>query len=98
MLRVTEQLRRRRELYQAPGAHHRDAVGEIVHHREVVRDEDVREVERLAQIEQQVEHLRLNRYVERRYRLIQEQQLGAKRQGARDADALPLSAGEAMRV
>ena len=44
--RVAEQLRRGRELDDAPGAHHRDAVGEVVHHREVVRDEDVGEAER----------------------------------------------------
>ncbi len=96
--RVAEQLRRGRELDDASGAHHRDAVGEVVHHREVVRDEEVGEAERLAQVGKQVEHLRLHRDVERRDRLVADQQLRAERERARDADPLALPAREAVRV
>ena len=38
--------------------HHRDAVGDVLHHREIVRDEDVGEPEALLQVAQQVEDLR----------------------------------------
>ena len=81
-----------------PGAHHRDAVGDVIDHREVVRDEQIGEPELFLQINQQVEDLRLDRNVERRDRLVADQQIGPQRQGAGDADALALSAGEAVRI
>src|ERR1041384_1083570 len=50
--------------------------------------EDVGEAERAAPVGEQVQHLRLHRDVERRDRLVADQQLGAERERARDADAL----------
>ena len=98
MPRIAEELGRGSKLDQPAGAHHGDAIGEVVHHRQVVRDEDVGEVERLAQVEEQVQHLRLHRDVERRDRFIQQQQFRAQRERPRDADPLALAAGEAVRV
>ena len=50
------------------------------------------------QVAQQVEDLRLDRDVERRDRLVGDEQLGVERERARDADALALAARELVRV
>ena len=61
---------RRPHLDQLTQIHHADAVGDVVHHREVVGDKDVGERVLSLQIGQQVQHLGLNRYVERRHGLV----------------------------
>ena len=50
----------------------------------------------LLQLAQQLQHLGLHRYVQRRYRLVGHQHL--QRQRARDAHALALAAGELIGV
>src|ERR1700730_5451067 len=50
------------------------------------------------QIEQQIDHLGLDRHIERRYRLVADGQARPQRQSARDTDALALAAGELVRV
>ncbi len=47
---------------------------------------------RVLDLLEQLQHLRLHRHVERRHRLVGDQQLGVHRQRARDADALALAA------
>ena len=64
---------------------------------EVVRDEDVGEPELALQVLEQVEDLRLHRDVERRDRLVADDQLRVDGERAGDADALPLAAGELVR-
>ena len=64
---------------------------------EVVGDDQVGEPEPLLEVGEQVEHLRLHRHVERRHRLVGDQQVRLEREGARDADALALTAGELVR-
>src|SRR6195256_6946709 len=49
-------------------------------------------------IDQQIDHLGLDRYVERRYRLVAHDQARPERERPRDADALPLAAGELVRI
>src|SRR5262245_60576798 len=60
-------------------------------------DEEVRELKLVLQVVQQVEHLRLARHVECRHGLVRDDQLRPQREGPRDADPLPLAAGELMR-
>src|SRR5882757_3404293 len=67
-------------------------------HGEVMRDEQIGEAVLALQVDQQVDHLRLDRDIERRYRLITYNQARRERQRAGDADALPLPAGELMRI
>ena len=62
-----------------PEVHHRDAVGDVLHHREVVRDEEVGEAQAPLQVLQQVDDLRLDRDVERRHRLVADDELAARR-------------------
>ena len=66
--------------------------------REIVADEEIGEAELLLQVDQQVEHLRLHRDVERRDRLVGDDQLGIDRERPGDAEALALAAGEFVRV
>ena len=81
-----------------PEIHHGDAVADVAHHRKVVRDEQIGDAELALQPHQQVEDLRADRDVERRDRLVADDQLGRQRERARDHDALALAAGELVRI
>ena len=98
MLRLREERARVGELDDLAEIHHRDAVADVLDHREVVGDEQVGEAEFLLQVHQQVDHLRLHRDVERRHRLVADDQLRLQRQRAGDAEALALAAGEFVRI
>jgi hypothetical protein len=65
-----------RDLDDLAEIHHGDAVGDVLHDRQVVRDEDVGEAEAGLQVAQQVDDLRLDRHVERRDRLVADDELG----------------------
>ncbi len=86
------------DLDQLAQIHHRDAVADVLHHGEVVGDEQIGEAEALLQILQQVDDLRLDRDVERRHRLVADDQVGIDGERAGDADALALPAGELVRI
>src|SRR3954447_4827360 len=94
---LAEQFAGRRELDDLAQVHHRDPVTHVLDHGQVVRDEHVGEVELLLQIRQQVDDLRLDRYVQRRHRLVADHQLRPQREGARHPDPLPLATGEVGR-
>ena len=64
---------------------------------EVVGDEDVGQPEVALQVGQQVQDLRLHGDVERRDRLVADDQLRLEREGAGDPDALSLPARELVR-
>ena len=70
----------------------------MFHNPQVVRNEEVGDAELLLQVLQQVDDLRLDRDVERRHRLVGDDQARLDRQGARDADALALPAAELVRI
>ncbi len=78
--------------------HHRHGVADVFDHCEIVGYENVRKAESLAQLDQQIEDLRLNRDVERRDRFIGDDQARAQRERPGDTDALALTAGEFVRV
>ena len=59
-------------------------------------DEDIGQRQALLQIGQEIDDLGLDRDVEGRDRLVGDDQLRLQRQGAGDADALALAAGELM--
>ena len=73
-------------------------IGDVLHHRKIVGDEHVGEAQPLLQIAQQVEDLRADRHIERRDRLVADDQLRLDRERARDHDALALPAGELVRI
>ena len=71
---------------------------DVPHHGEVVGDEQEGEAEAALQILQEVDDLGLDRDVQRRDRLVAHDQVGLDGEGAGDADALALAAGELMRI
>ena len=93
-----EQRGDRRALDDPAGVHHRDVVGDLGDHAEIVRDEDDRGAGLLAQRAHQVEDLRLDRDVERGGRLVGDQQLRPARQRHRDHHALAHAAREPVRI
>jgi hypothetical protein len=70
----------------------------MLDHAQVMRNEDVGQVKVMLQVFQQVNHLSLDRNIQRGDRLVADNQLGVERQGAGDAEALALAAAEGMRV
>ena len=77
--------------------HHEDAIAHVVDDAEIVGDEQVAHPQLVLQVGQQVQHLRLDRYVQCRDRLVADDhlRLGCQRPG--DGHALPLPTGEAQR-
>src|SRR4029079_17199069 len=78
--------------------HDPDPVAEVLDDRQVVADEEVRQVEIVPQVEEQVQDLALDRDIERRHRLVADDEVRPEGEGPGDADALALAAGELMRV
>jgi len=76
---------------------HREFVGDEPYDAEVVGYEQVRQVESLLQILEQVEDLCLDADVQGGHGLITEQEFGVERQGSGYGDALPLSAAQLVR-
>src|SRR5262249_40037192 len=96
--RLAEQALRLALLDDLAEVHHRDAVGEVADHAEVVGDEEVGEAELALEVAQEVQDLRLDRDVERRGRLVADEHARADGERARDADALALPARELVRI
>ena len=86
------------ELDEAAEVHHADAVGDVADDGEVVGDEHQREVEAILEVDEQVDDLRLDRHVERRDRLVGEDDVRLDGQRPGQTDALALAAGELVRV
>jgi len=84
------------DLHDTTEIHHSDSCGDVFHHCQVVCDEQIRNAKLLLQVLQQIDHLRLHRHVERGNRLVTHDQLWLRRQGSRDANTLPLTAGKLM--
>ena len=78
--------------------HHRDVAADVAHHGEVVRDEEVRQAELVLEAHHQVQHLRLDRDVERRDGLVGDDELRLDGERPGDTDPLPLPAAELVRL
>ena len=98
VLRVGEQLVGGRVLDDAPEVHDGDLGRDVAHHGQIVGDEQVGQTELLLQVLQQVDHLALDRHVERGHRLVADDHARLDRQRAGDADALALAARQLVRI
>src|ERR1700754_2762671 len=98
MLRHLRYRARRSDLHDLPEIDHGDPVGQILHYRQIVRDEQHRQAETLLELVEQAHDLRLDRYVERRDWFVGDDELWIDRERARDYDALPLTAGQRCRT
>src|SRR5450759_571296 len=82
-----------RHLDEGAQVHHRDPVADVADDAQVVGHEQVGEVELFAQPIEQVEHLGLDRHVQCRHCLVQDDEVRLYRQCASDPNALPLAPG-----
>ena len=78
--------------------HDRDPVADVLDDAHVVGDEQVGQAELALEVLQQVEDLRLDRHVERRDRLVADDEVGLEDERPGDPDALALAAGELVRI
>ena len=86
------------ELDDPSEVHHRDAMADVLHYRQIMGDEQVGQPELVLQVHQEIDHLRLDGDVESRDRLVPGDEVGAEHQRPRDADALALAARELMGI
>ncbi len=98
MLRVLEQLGDRPGLDDLAVGHHADPIGDLAHDRQIVGDQQHRHPEAALQVLQQGQDLGLDGDVERRGRLVGDQQIRLIGERHRDHHALSLAAGQLMGV
>ncbi len=94
MQRVRIELGRVGEFHDFPEVHHRHTVRDVLHHRQVMGDEQVSQIELCLEILHQVDDLRLNRHIESGYGLVGNNEVWLYGKGSGDTDALPLAPGE----
>ena len=94
VLGVVEHVRRGAAFDHCPAVQHDRFVGELAHNGQIVADQDVGDMGFVADVGEQVEHLSLDRHVQRRDRFVEDQHAGLGREGTRDRDALALAAGQ----
>ncbi len=98
MQRLLEEVLRACHLDEAARIHHRDALAGLRHNPHVVGDEDDRQAKLAAKLGQELEDLVLHRHVERRRRLVRQDDLRRAGKCRRDDDALAHAAAEGMRI
>src|SRR5579875_2519874 len=98
MKRTSEDCLPVRELDDRAQVKHCDAIAEVLGDGKVVDNEEIRQRQLRPQVAQQVQHLRLDRDVERRDRLIEDNELGLQNKGSRYAYPLPLPPRELVRL
>jgi hypothetical protein len=86
------------DLDDAAGIHDRDAMRDMAHDRKIVGNEQIGEAEPALQVRKQVDDLGADRNVESGHRLVGDDEFGRHGQRTGDADALPLPAGECVRI
>src|SRR5215472_19260796 len=94
----SEQRFGRGALDDAAQVHDQDPVGDVLDHAEVVADEEIGQAELLAERDEEVDDLRLDRDVERGDRLVADHKLRLDRERTGDAEALALPARELVRI
>src|SRR5438034_7259483 len=97
MRRRGEELLRGSDFAQPAKIHHGDPVAHRFHHSKIMGDEQQRQSKARLHVFQQVQDLSAYRNIERRNRLIADDEFGIEDERARNADALALSAGKFMR-
>src|SRR3954447_19274232 len=88
----------RSQLHDLPKIHHHYPVANKAHHVQIVRDENVGQIEALLQIDEQVQLLRFILFVESRHRYVENDDAQFQREGPSNIDALALSSRQLVRV
>jgi hypothetical protein len=95
---IAVELAARRQFHNPSQVHDPDPIADVPDHTEIVRDKQVGQSHFPLQILHQIQDLRLNRHVQRRYRLVSDNQLGVQHQGTGNSDTLALTTAELMRI
>src|SRR5450830_101159 len=98
MKRVVEQFIVLSSLDDLAKVHDRNAVRHVTYNSKVMGNEEIRQVQPLLQLLEQVDDLRLNRHVQGRDGLIQDKQFWIDNKRAGNPDTLTLTTGELMRI
>ena len=98
VLRIGEQLVGRGLLDDPAEIHDRDAARDVPHDREIVGNEEIGEAELALEMFEQVDHLALDRNVERGDGLVAHDHIGLDGERPCNADALALAAGKLVRI
>ena len=98
MFRRGEDLLDRPLLDDLAAIHDADHIGDAPNDAEIVGDEQQAHAEPRANFRQQRQNLRLHGDIERRGRLVRDQQVRLVGERHRDHHPLPLAAGELMRI
>jgi hypothetical protein len=98
MARIGENLSRRALLDDLTCLHHADPVGNTAHHRQIMGNEQKRQILARLQPGQKIQYLRLNGHIQRRGRLIRNQQPWPIGQRHGDHHPLALAARQLMRI
>src|SRR5271157_5117265 len=98
MLRRCGDLLGRPHFHQLTLLHHRDTVRQITHDRNGMRNKQIGQRKFALQPLQQVDDLRADADIQRRNRLVGNDESRPQHQRSRNADALPLTATELVRV
>ena len=93
-----EQALGRAHLHDFPQIHHRDPAADVPDQAQVVRDEEIRQLQSLLQVHEQVDDLCLHGDVERRDGFVRDDERRVQRERPREADPLTLPAAELVRV
>jgi hypothetical protein len=96
--RLSAQFGGRPFFHDAAEVHHQDAVGQVFHDGQIVRNEEVCQPMTPLQILQEIHDLGLDTDIQRTDGFIADEEPGFHGQGSRDADALTLPAAELMRI
>ena len=92
LLRIAEDVADRARLHDAAAIHHHDLGGHVRHDAKVVRDQEHRHAELALKVADELQNLRLDRDVERRGRLIGDQERRPADEGRGDHGALAQAA------
>src|SRR5712692_6309777 len=94
MLRLVQELRRRSAFHNSTVLHHGDLIGQVANQAEVVRNKEVGEPAQRLQFEQQIHDLCLDGKIERRQRLVEDEQLRFESERACNCQSLTLASTE----
>src|SRR5215831_15530979 len=78
--------------------HHQDPITDELHDVQIMRDEQIRQVQLLLQLHEEIQHLRFDRFIEGRNGLIENDQARSQSQGTGNVHALLLPTGEFVRI
>jgi hypothetical protein len=98
VLRTREDFGRGAYFYEAAAIHDRNSVRHALNRRQVVRDQQIRDVNALLEPLQQGEDSTAYRDVERRSRLIEDHERGLRRDRSSDPNALQLAPAQLVRI